>query len=136
MSDPQPLDCQKCPGFCCKMAGYVQVSAWDIRRLAKYLGLTVRAFEARHIVKVTRSGKKRIKAGYEPCQFLDAERRCTVYPARPKDCRGYVCWDQDDTTIYDFARFFQRPLAEQREAEKEPGKAKTGGGRTRRRPPA
>jgi len=33
-----PLDCGKCPGFCCRMAGYVEVSRQDIRRLAKFLG--------------------------------------------------------------------------------------------------
>jgi Fe-S-cluster containining protein len=92
------------------MAGYVQVSRADIRRLAKFLGLTVREFEAKHIVEVTRKRAKLIKSGYETCQFLSPDRRCTVYKARPKDCRGYVCWDQDDDTVYDYAAFVQLPL--------------------------
>jgi Fe-S-cluster containining protein len=101
------------------MAGYVEVSRNDIRRLAKHLGLTVPEFEAKHIVEKTRRGSKRIKAGYDSCQFLGEDRTCTVYPARPKDCRGYVCWDQDDSTVFDFAKFLQNPVGTLREREAE-----------------
>ncbi len=99
------------------MAGYVEVSRADIRRLAKALGLTVRQFEAKHIVEITRRRKKLIKSGYDTCQFLAADRTCSVYSARPKNCREYVCWDQDDTTVYDYASFFQRAVADLRASE-------------------
>ena len=99
------------------MAGYVEVSRADIRRLARFLGLTVRAFEERHIVERTRKGARRIKSGYTVCQFLTEDRLCGVYEARPRDCRGYVCWDQPDDTVYQFARFFQTPPADLRRAE-------------------
>lgn len=117
MSENPPLSCLKCPSLCCRMAGYVQVSRRDIRRLAKYLGLTVREFEARHIVRKTRKGEKLIKEDGETCQFLAADRTCTVYKARPRDCRGYVCWDQDDSTVYDFAALVQLPVARLRKLE-------------------
>jgi len=103
----ESLDCLKCPSLCCRMAGYVRVSREDIRRLAKFLNLTVREFEERHIVERTRKGEKRIKTGTGTCQFLGDDRRCTVYAGRPRDCRGYVCWNQEDTTVFEFARFFQ-----------------------------
>ena len=109
------LDCLKCASLCCRMAGYVRVSRADIRRLAKFLKLTVPEFERRHIVERTRKGEKRIKSGFGTCQFLGQDRRCTVYEGRPHDCRGYVCWNQDDTTVYDFARFLQVPVAELRQ---------------------
>ncbi len=108
-----PLNCLKCTSFCCKLAGYVEVRRSDIRRLAKHLGLTVSEFEAKHLVEVTRKGEKLIKSGYDACQFLGENRRCTVYSARPRDCREYVCWDQYDTTVYDFAKFHQQPIAGQ-----------------------
>ena len=95
------------------MAGYVAVSQVDIRRLAKHLGLTVREFEKRHILKVTRKGEKLIKPGYETCQFLGEDHRCKVYEARPKDCRGYYCWEARDPTVYDYARFVQHSVARQ-----------------------
>jgi Fe-S-cluster containining protein len=112
-----PLNCLKCASFCCKVAGYVEVRRSDIRRLAEHLGMTVPAFEAKHIVAKTRKGEKLLKSGYDTCQFLGPDRRCTVYSARPTDCRGYVCWDQHDSTVYDFAYFYQTAVAAQRRAE-------------------
>lgn len=99
------------------MAGYVRVSRADIRRLAKHLGLTVAEFEAKHIVEKTRKGEKRIKSGYDTCQFLTRGRLCGVYPARPKDCREYVCWDQDDDTVFRFAQHYQLPVGRVRRLE-------------------
>jgi uncharacterized protein len=101
------------------MAGLVEISPYDIRRLAKHLGLTVPQFEEKHIVEVTRRGKKHIKSEFGTCQFLSANHRCTVYEARPKDCREYVCWDQDETTVYDFAKFVQMPVAKQQKLDDE-----------------
>ena len=111
------LDCLKCPALCCRMAGYVRVSREDIRRLAKHLNLSVPEFERRHIKEVTRKGEKRIKAGYKSCQFLDENHMCSVYEARPHDCRGYVCWNQPDETVYGYAVFLQTGVAELRKRE-------------------
>lgn len=116
------------------MAGYVEVSRADIRRLARFLGLTVRTFEERHIVERTRKGARRIKSGYTVCQFLTEDRLCGVYEARPRDCRGYVCWDQHDDTVYQFARFFQVPPDELRREEMEERAAATRAPRPRSRP--
>ena len=118
MPDHPPLDCVKCPALCCRMAGYVRVSREDIRRLARHLGLTVPEFEARHIIEKTRKGEKRIKQGFKTCQFLTEDRLCGVYEARPRDCRGYVCWNQEDETVYDYAVFLQQPMATVRDREK------------------
>jgi Fe-S-cluster containining protein len=112
-----PLNCLKCASFCCKLAGYVEVRRTDIRRLSSHLGLTVAEFEEKHIVEVTRKGEKLIKSDYNACQFLGEDRRCTVYSARPRDCREYVCWDQYDHTVYDFAYFYQKAIAAQKRAE-------------------
>ena len=66
--------------------GYVEESRNDMRRLAKFLGLTVRAFQARHIVRRTRKGSKRIKSGFGTCQFLAGRTAAApVYEARPRD---------------------------------------------------
>jgi Fe-S-cluster containining protein len=119
MVSHERLDCMKCPALCCRMAGYVRVSREDIRRLAKHLGLAAAEFEKRHIVEVTRKGEKRIKQGFKSCQFLTEDRLCGVYEARPHDCRGYVCWNQQDETVYDYAVFLQVPVAALREREKD-----------------
>ena len=116
----EKLDCLKCPSLCCRLAGYVEVSELDITRLARHLGLARKAFEERHIVHRTRSGKKRIKQADRTCQFLDSRRRCTVYEARPTDCRGYNCWEHtDNPTVWEFASFFQSTVPAQRTADAE-----------------
>ena len=112
-----PLNCLKCASFCCKLAGYVEVRRRDIRRLADHFGLTVREFEEKHIVEKTSKGEKLIKSAFDTCQFLGPDRKCTVYSARPTDCREYVCWDQYDTKVYDFAYFYQKAIGAQRAAE-------------------
>jgi Fe-S-cluster containining protein len=101
------------------MAGYVRVSREDIRRLAKHLDMSAAEFEKRHVVEVTRQGEKRIKQGFKTCQFLTADRLCGVYEARPHDCRGYVCWNQEDETVYDYAVFLQESVPKLREREKD-----------------
>ena len=45
-------------------------------------------------------------------------RILVVYEARPNDCRGYVCWNQEDETVYDYAVFLQDPVATLRDREK------------------
>jgi hypothetical protein len=100
------------------MAGYVRVTRDDIRRLSKHLGLSVAEFERRHIKDVTRKGEKLLKEGYKTCQFLDDNQMCSVYEARPHDCRGYVCWNQPDETVYGYAVFLQTGVAKLREREK------------------
>jgi Fe-S-cluster containining protein len=122
MADGKPLDCGKCSAFCCKMAGHVTVSPYDIRRLARYLGLTVAEFEAKHIVARTANHHKRIKAGNETCQFLGKDHSCTVYAARPTNCRGYVCWDQIDKTVYQFAVLAQSQPPTLRRLERRSGR--------------
>ena len=99
------------------MTGCVEVSRADIRRLAKFLDLTVPAFEAKHIVARPRGARKLIKAIDKTCQFLSPNRRCTVYRARPNDCRGYNCWDHADE-LYDYARFIQMPVEDVRKLER------------------
>jgi len=101
------------------MAGYVRVSRDDIRRMAKHLKLTVAEFERRHVVETTRKGEKRIKQGFKTCQFLTEDRLCGIYDARPSDCRGYVCWNQEDETVYDYAVFLQDPIGRLRDREKD-----------------
>ena len=117
MSDDIPLNCKRCPAFCCTMAGYVEVSIRDVRRLAKHFGMTVPEVEKKHVVG--RRGRRYIKSYDETCQFLGEDRRCTVYDARPTNCRGYVCWDQPDRTVYEFASMALLPVRKLRQLERQ-----------------
>ena len=87
-------DCESCPAYCCSYPQIV-VSKKDLRRLAKYFGLT----EKKARTKLTKKGEepgervlrhKKDETYGSVCRFLDLETRmCTVYKVRPKICRDY-----------------------------------------------
>ena len=103
------------------MAGYVEVSRRDVQRLSKFLGLSKREFLARHIVKTmhNKGRSKLIKTWENTCQFLSADRKCSVYPARPTLCRQYNCWEDEDATVYEFASFVQHSVTRLHKLEKD-----------------
>ncbi len=87
-------DCKSCPAYCCSYPRII-VSKKDLRRLAKYFGLT----EKKAGTKLTKKGEepgewvlrhKKDETYGSVCRFLDRETRmCTVYKVRPKICRDY-----------------------------------------------
>lgn len=90
------LDCQKCIGACCTIAGSVTVSDGDIERLSRYVGISTDEFKT---VRVTvENGNPIIKSSFDPCPFLK-KGQCSVYEARPDTCREYHCWDAKDVAF-------------------------------------
>jgi len=88
-----PYDCVDCPAYCCSVYERVQVTPRDIRRLAKYFGVTEEVATARFTKfyekeRVLRRKKDPLFG--ESCQFLNTETRgCTIYHARPAVCRDF-----------------------------------------------
>lgn len=86
-------DCVKCPAFCCSVYERVQVTARDLRRLAKHFGVTVEVATARYTKmwegeRVLR--RKRDHLFGQACQFINPETRgCGIYHARPAVCREF-----------------------------------------------
>src|SRR5260370_4733484 len=66
VSEHAPLDCRKCPSFCCRMVGDVEVSRQYIRRLAKFFALTGRQDADRKYVRANRKGEMCIKQDLNP----------------------------------------------------------------------
>lgn len=94
---PKPTyDCARCPGYCCSHPR-IAVSDFDIARLAKHFGLSLararRKFAYRYRTAdvdewILRHKKDTVYKTI--CRFFDiAERRCTIYAARPNVCRQY-----------------------------------------------
>ena len=84
------VDCTQC-GNCCRGLE-ISLDEEDLARLATNLDMTVGQVEARY----TKTGKFCDCTFTEnPCAFL-RENRCSVYAARPRDCREYPHLDKSD----------------------------------------
>ena len=103
-------DCLKCPAYCCSY-GRIEVTRRDIRRLARYFGITEsqarRRFTYRYRTKEVDEWILRHRSDSifrSVCRFLDPRtRRCTVYEARPAVCRKYP--DGPRCGYFDFLQF-------------------------------
>ena len=100
-------DCNRCPAYCCSIYERVQVTARDIKRLAKHFGVT-KEIATEKFTKLF--GKERIlRRKKDPifgqaCSFLNPEtRRCTIYEARPLVCREFP--SRARCAYYDLLRF-------------------------------
>jgi Fe-S-cluster containining protein len=87
----QKIDCTTCAN-CCKTLGIVVTPA-DIKLLSKRLNMTVADFSAAYVDKGS-EGNNILKS--EPCVFLGADNRCTVYEDRPAVCREYPYLYEDN----------------------------------------
>ena len=109
VSNRQRFDCSRCPGFCCNYE-LISITARDLARLAKHLGLTVKKAEARYTKVLDgevglRHRKDRIYRS--TCIFFDQKaRRCSVHEARPKTCRDYPLGNR--CGYYEFLQFERR----------------------------
>ncbi|HXB28901.1 MAG TPA: YkgJ family cysteine cluster protein [Puia sp.] len=78
-------DCMDCAN-CCKTMSPTYTQR-DILRIAKYMGMTARAFKEKWLYK-DRVGDWLNKS--QPCQFLDIKTNlCGIYEVRPGDCAGF-----------------------------------------------
>ncbi|MDC7221443.1 MAG: YkgJ family cysteine cluster protein [Spirochaetales bacterium] len=99
MSDPfyskgLKFECQQC-GYCCRNEpGYVFLSEEDLSALLKETGLDRDAFIKEYCKVADMGYEKRISIKEKPnndCIFWD-NGGCSVYKARPFQCRSYPFW--------------------------------------------
>lgn len=85
------FECQRC-GRCCQSRGeymYVYLSLPERRRLARHLKLPTHIFTRRYCD--TTDGLFHLRAPDNGCLFLTGSR-CSVYAARPLQCRTWPFW--------------------------------------------
>lgn len=83
--------CTGCGECCTGAPGYVWLTDEDIDRLATHFKLTKEDFLKTHTRYVNgRYSLKESPPSYD-CVFLQG-KRCTIYDARPKQCRTFPFW--------------------------------------------
>jgi Fe-S-cluster containining protein len=86
------FECTGCGNCCTGAPGFVWVNREEIAALAKKLGTSVADFEKSY-VRVVGIRKSLIEYSNGDCVFFDGNsRKCTVYDARPRQCRTWPFW--------------------------------------------
>lgn len=91
-------ECEKCEGNCCiGESGYIWINKAEIEKLAYNLNLSVQEVGLQYLRKVGYKysiQEKKLGEGNYACVFFDLEKKCcSVYDARPKQCRTFPFWD-------------------------------------------
>lgn len=82
-------DCLQCAN-CCKTTP-AMLTITDIRRIARYLGLSESDFSARYVVT---DDDGDLVIHRTPCPFLKEDNYCGIYEVRPQACREYPHTDR------------------------------------------
>lgn len=89
--------CSRCGDCCTGAPGYVWVGAAEIERLARETGLGTAEFTRRYVRQVG-PRLSLIERANGDCVFWESDRGCTVYEARPTQCRTWPFWRQNVAT--------------------------------------
>lgn len=90
--DSLRFTCTQCGRCCTGDPGYVWVTRREVAALAALVGLGIDEFGERYLRRVGRRYSLVEKANYD-CVFYDGG--CTVYPARPRQCRTFPFWPEN-----------------------------------------
>jgi Fe-S-cluster containining protein len=99
--DGLAFECTRCGACCTGAPGYVWVSHDEIERLAEFRGQPVDQFAAQFVRQVGDRYSLIEKPGGD-CIFWDKNAGCTVYPARPLQCRTWPFWPENVETKADW----------------------------------
>lgn len=97
--DPQPwykeglrFECTGCGGCCTGSPGYVWVDENEMAQIAALLDISLDLFKRRYTrQKGGRYSLLEKRTENYDCIFLK-EKKCTIYKARPKQCRTFPWW--------------------------------------------
>jgi Fe-S-cluster containining protein len=79
--------CKQC-GACCKWEGIIRITGAELKILSAFLNILEEKFVAEYVDPfVGTIHNLKLKSNGE-CIFLN-DNKCTVYPARPSQCRAF-----------------------------------------------
>lgn len=94
----EPSGCDTCAGNCCiGESGYIWITIQEINFLSKHLGLTIEEVRTKYLDKKGyKYSIKEVKLSEDnyACVFFNLEKKqCSIYEARPVQCRTFPFWD-------------------------------------------
>jgi Fe-S-cluster containining protein len=95
--DGLSFSCTRCGACCTGAPGYVWVSPEEIAALAEARNASVAQFSKSFVRRVGNRYSLIEKPGGD-CIFWDRQAGCTVYPARPVQCRTWPFWPENIET--------------------------------------
>lgn len=90
-ADGLRFQCTGCGKCCTGSPGYVYLSVQDLDRLAAHFALTPQQFAQQYTRFIDGQYALLDRPGSYDCQFLK-NNQCTVYEARPTQCRTFPWW--------------------------------------------
>jgi uncharacterized protein len=90
--DDLRFTCQRGCINCCNMEGWVYLTEDDLKRAAKFTGMSAKAFESKFVYR-TRHQMRLRKPPDKQCSFLQ-EHGCSIHPAKPTQCRTFPFWPE------------------------------------------
>lgn len=90
--------CSECQGNCCVgESGYIWINPSEIDALAKYLNIDSKTLFENYLHKVGYKfsiNERKVGPSNYACVFFDLEKKqCSIYEARPEQCRTFPFWD-------------------------------------------
>jgi uncharacterized protein len=92
-TDKLKFKCTGCGKCCTGSPGYVWLEEPDITRMCKKLKMKREEFLQKYTLFSNGHYSLRDLAPSYDCIFFK-DKRCTIYEARPKQCRTYPFWDE------------------------------------------
>lgn len=94
----EPSACDTCAGNCCiGESGYIWINAQEINTLATHLDISLEELRSKYLEKKGyKYSIKEVKLAEDnyACVFFNLEKKqCTIYEARPIQCRTFPFWD-------------------------------------------
>lgn len=93
------FECTGCGGCCTHNDGYVDVTEAEAAAIAAFLGILEAEFIEQYLMlREDRAWELKSRENGD-CIFLE-NKRCLIYPVRPRQCRTYPFWKENLKSSY------------------------------------
>jgi Fe-S-cluster containining protein len=96
-ADGLPFSCTRCGNCCTGEPGFVWVNADEIAAIAQVRGVGDDEF-TEMFTRVGQRGRTLREKPNGDCVFFERDVGCTIYEARPRQCRTWPFWESNVKT--------------------------------------